>query len=950
MRLLRCICLVLTVLMSTCIVTPTAAVASPSDPTVYLKGHQLKVTKKAKSVSTAAKKGDVTPYIIILNGPVDESMKAQIVKTGAKLLEYLPDFAFLAAMTPEVVERVGMLPGVLDIQEYLPAYKIDPGLLDSNGHIKGEGEIVLNVSTFDGDLPGPELENIDGQRLGHYKNGVTVKINRNQIASLAGLSNVKYIEEKGEITLFNDLAKGIIQVDQLWNLGYEGEDQIIGISDTGIDTGVNDSTMHLDFQGRIEAIFSWSKPVPDDTHGHGTHVAGSVLGNGASSNGQIQGMAPKAHLVFQSISKSDGSLELPSDLNALFQQAWNAGARIHTNSWGNNLADFGKYTSYARQVDEFVWNHDMTILFSAGNNGPGECTVAAPGTAKNAITVGASNSGRPDIIWPNDPGSGDPTTIATFSSRGWTSDGRIKPDLVAPGRSILSTRSSKAPDTNFDAAASPDPHYAFMTGTSMATPITAGAVAIARQYIISNWGITPKPALLKAAVINGATDLGYGTPGKQQGWGRVNLVDSLQSKEYQFDQETSLLTGQTKTYTFSVAENLIPLRITLVWTDYPAAIAAEKTLVNDLDLTVIGPDGTEYRGNDFANRVEYDRVNNVENVWISTPQTGNYTVMVNGYNVPQGPQPFALFASANFGVPDIANDHIFPTCSLTSPAEGTLTGMVTVSANASDNIALSKVEFYLDSTLIGSDTTSPYSINWDTTKVANGSYHLRARAYDLATNITDSSPIPVQLNNQEGRTVEEHFAGKVNYYGNANAVYYIHVTDPGLIQLSLSWLNKADLDITLISPSGKEAAKATSTKNPETLTYNASELGLYKIQVIAFSGADEFLLTAAHDIHFTLTDQMEKTENVTSEIRSTHEITIGNTSGTINIEVSWNGTADLDVYLYDPSGKLVAKSFSNRNPETISYVIPADGAGIYRIQVDAYSGSATYTIQVFSPK
>ncbi len=133
----------------------------------------------------------------------------------------------------------------------------------------------------------------------------------------------------------NDVAKGYMDVDDLWNLGYDGSGQIVGICDTGFDTGVNDSTMHLDFQGRIDAIYALGRSTADDPHGHGTHVAGSVLGDGARSNGQIKGMAPAAHIVFQSVLDSQGGLGgLPTDLNTLFAQAWTAGARIHTNSWG----------------------------------------------------------------------------------------------------------------------------------------------------------------------------------------------------------------------------------------------------------------------------------------------------------------------------------------------------------------------------------------------------------------------------------------------------------------------------------------------------------------------------------------------------------------------------------------------------------------------------------------
>lgn len=956
-------CLILTVTMLGCLLISSITFADSTKkedrkpdsiqvtPTVYLKGHQLKVTKN-RALITRYKKGEVGSFLVIFAGPIEVSMKSQVEKDGAKLIEYIPDFAFLVSMTPEIAEKVAALPYVLEIQEYLPDYKIHPSLKDSDGRITGGDEITLTISTFDDDMTSldRELANINAKKLSQFKGGFTVKLNHTQIEKLASHPNVKYIEKKAEFVLFNDIAKSYIHTDELWNLGYTGEGQIIGICDTGLDTGVDDSSMHLDFQGRIDAIYALGRSTADDPHGHGTHVAGSVLGNGANSNGQIKGMAPQARLVFQSVLNDSNGLTLPSDLNDLFQQAWDAGARIHTNSWGSVGQDYiNLYDEEAQQVDQFIWNHDMIILFSAGNNGSSYGSISTPGTAKNVITVGASENDRPE----KDSSSDDPTTIAYFSGRGRTDDGRIKPDVVAPGTYILSTRSSKAPDRN--PSQNYNAYYEYMSGTSMATPLTAGAVAIARQYMINNWGITPKPALMKAAIINGATDLQYGVPSTDQGWGRVNLASSLHDKEYQYDQDSSLVTYGSKSYSYSVEDNTTPLRITLVWTDYPGSVTAGKALVNDLDLTVIGPDGTEYYGNNFASpyHTEYDRLNNVENVWISTPKLGTYVVTVNGYNVPYGPQPFAIFASADFGVPDISTDTTPPTCSLTAPTAGSLSGIVTVSANADDNFNISQVEFYANSNLIGSDNTNPYSINWDTTKLMNGPYSLTAKAYDPASNVTTSTPVSVTVNNLYDRTVTEQFAGKVDYYATANADNYIHVTDPGLIQLNLSWGNKADLDMSLYNPSGIEVAKVNSTNKPEVLAFNALNPGLYKIKVTAFSGADVFQLSATHDINTTITNQYQDTGAVdVAGIRShEHLIPVSSASGTINITVSWEGdAADIDVYLYDPSGKQVAKSFSKRNPETISYLIPAGAVGTYKIKVEAYSGHAVYTIHVFSPR
>ena len=287
-------------------------------------------------------------------------------------------------------------------------------------------------------------------------------------------------------------------------LGLSGRGEIVGVADSGLDTG-NPDTIHPDFSGRIAAIQSW--PVasdwssvvtnvggddgPADTRsGHGTHVAGSICGNGTASLSvqpdPVRGLAYEATLVFQAIEQrlqwtdayrqayyrqyrryppDYGLAGLPVDLRSLFQQAYDAGARIHSNSWGGG--DFGAYDDYAEAVDRFMWEHkDFLILFAAGNDGADgnrdgvvdQGSVTPPGTAKNCITVGAAESVRAQggyqrpygQLWPDDyptnplksdMPSDNADDIAAFSSRGPTRDGRIKPDLVAPGTNILSTRS-----------------------------------------------------------------------------------------------------------------------------------------------------------------------------------------------------------------------------------------------------------------------------------------------------------------------------------------------------------------------------------------------------------------------------------------------------------------------------------------------------------------------------
>jgi serine protease AprX len=560
--------------------------------------------KKLKEIPT-----DNNLYVVQFSGPISKEDQESLSEKGVEILEYIPAFAYVAKIKDSnTLNQVRTSKGVTEVNAFLPLYKFDPVLFD-----KGASNLVKAVlKKTDTTIEKVSVKGID------------------ELVDYAYQNNVLTISAELQYKLANDQAGVITKTNTAQSVyGLSGAGQIVAVADTGLDTGKNDTTMHESFRGKINAIYSWGRTGnASDPNGHGTHVAGSVLGNAS-----FKGMAPSANLVFQSIMDANGGLGgLPTDLKTLFSQAWNAGARIHTNSWGAPVN--GAYTTDSQAVDQYVYQNDMTILFAAGNEGPYARTISSPGSAKNAITVGASENNRPTFGSYAD----NINQIAEFSSRGPTKDGRVKPDIVAPGTYILSSRSSLAPDSSF--WANYNSKYAYMGGTSMATPLTAGNVALLKEHFLKNKGIDAKPSLIKAALVAGATNLGTTTG--NQGWGRVNVEKSINVAYV--NESKALTTGTKATYTFSATSSR-PLKFTLAWTDYPGSPSATYSLVNDLDFVVKSPSGKVYVGNDTTSPYNdnWDGVNNVESVTIAVPENGTYTIEVQAYNVANGgTQDFSL--------------------------------------------------------------------------------------------------------------------------------------------------------------------------------------------------------------------------------------------------------------------------------------------------------------------
>ncbi|MFI8835037.1 S8 family serine peptidase [Streptomyces afghaniensis] len=626
--------------------------------------------------------------------------KAELAQLGAVIHEYVSVNTYLCGYQPSDLAAVRDLPFVTWADVYLEGFKIAPSLrgegmrpdisvLRAPTEALVPGTRTVDVVLHDDVDPGSDevrqriaaAAGISPDDLYPARDKLRVEVPEESLAALTAMDEVRQIEEVPERSLYDGVARPILHADVLVDgTPQQGEGQIVAVADTGFDLG-STTNVHSAFTGRVARLYALGRPTrADDPDGHGTHVAGSVLGDATSAamGGAVQGTAPRATLVLQSLLDRRGKLGgIPVDLRDLFTPPYdNDGARVHTNSWGSVQPGL-PYDRSSFEIDDMVWNNqDLVICFAAGNDGndrdrDGRVNlgdVGSEGAAKNGITVGASESGRPGIrstygqLWSrdfpvnpirDDRQADNPDGMAAFSNRGPTREGRIKPDVVGPGTSILSALSraaSSLPGDPFGASA--DPKFCFLSGTSMATPLVAGCVAVLRETLVKNGTPRPSAALIKAMLINGTVKLlgqyspseAGPSPNNNSGFGRVDLSRSVvlpgDDARAGFHEGGPLDQGEQKLLRIRIPERdggpEPTFKVTLVWTDPPGA-----ALQNDLDLVVQATDGRERHGN-MGTSAGFDRINNVEQVeWEDIP-TGEIAVIVRAHRITRFPQPYAV--------------------------------------------------------------------------------------------------------------------------------------------------------------------------------------------------------------------------------------------------------------------------------------------------------------------
>ncbi len=636
----------------------------------------------------------------------DPETRARLEAAGILLLDYIPDNAFLARVRANVEPEDASLESIRWVGRLTPEDRMAPGVRAGTfGKWSREesGDVRLQVHFFRGITEAeirPILERhggmIEASPGGSGANVWIVVIDPRQAALLAREDEVQWIEEASPPGRgLNDGSRAAVGADLVKTrppFRLRGNGVVIGEWDEGaVDT------LHRDFSARVRIS---TAEVCSPVNEHATHVAGTAAGDGTNSGGLLAGIADAAEMWSYCFGAPDSSFPSIcgdririSDINRKFADATGRAVAVANNSWGyvvgcdeENCDLHGNYDAVSGNYDELVRGsagRPVNIVFSAGNEandrdcrfecevGENCCAKAPPeicptgglrhpyntilppgGTSKNTVVVGATYS--------------DAHRVTCFSSRGPTDDGRIKPDLVAPGDEEFDdpfhpcNRNAKIRSTL------PFNLYGDLAGTSMSAPVVTGAMALLLEEFRRSPGYVadPLPSSLKAVLACTALDLGRTGPDYEYGFGLVDLFAAASAVKNGEVSEGSIVHGKKNAHGFKLPLTATHLRVTLAWDDPPASPSASSQLVNDLDLVLIDEFGNFYfpwklnpcapdlaatrqsTGPGGFNPAFNDHVNNLVQVEVDIPSgtmtTGRWTALVIGQSVPIGPQAYSI--------------------------------------------------------------------------------------------------------------------------------------------------------------------------------------------------------------------------------------------------------------------------------------------------------------------
>lgn len=556
-----------------------------------------------------------------------DAQKTILRQQGVELLSYLPVNGYFAAICDTFKPASLLNQNIWCVTSLTHEERLAPALLLKEipaWSVRSGNRIEVVVTLFsDVKLPmaSASLAQMGWEVVRESASGMLVYLVLpvGELYTLAGLPFVQFIEpcdppSEPENSRGRSLHRATSAFNPASGLNdYDGTNVRVMLNDDGY---VGD---HIDFTGRIP--FQYTQVTGAD---HGDHCAGTILGAG-NLNPLGMGMAPGADLVVYSATNYPG-------FDSIYTQYQSLGIRLTSTSYSDGCN--AGYTNRAAMLDEQIRTMpELMHVFSAGNNGTQNCSYGAGSgwgnitgghkMAKNAIAV--ANVSYKD-------------ELAGSSSRGPAHDGRIKPDVSALGTSVFSTSESNT--------------YATKSGTSMACPGVTGTLATLYDAYQRHNGGTPHGALMKGILMNSADDLGNPGPDFRFGYGRVNARRGAVIIEDTLWKTDLISNGDSVIYNLTIPAGTAEVRFMMNWSDYEAVVNSTKTLVNNLDLVVTGPDSTwlPWVLNHLPNATtlnanatrKTDTLNNAEQVTLLNPTSGNYQIKIYGTAVPMGPQRFFL--------------------------------------------------------------------------------------------------------------------------------------------------------------------------------------------------------------------------------------------------------------------------------------------------------------------
>ncbi|MBK8956126.1 MAG: S8 family serine peptidase [Saprospiraceae bacterium] len=542
--------------------------------------------------------------------------KSGLLQNGIEILEYIPDMNYLCRINSGI-SRSNLTPEGL-----LASYKLSPSLKLSGSLLRGEdcqkiGSVSKVVVQFFQNTLDSSVVNLLKQRgiqLGkvHLNEDVAyARVESNQLNWLAEQVFVKFIDCESLPGVPED-REGI-SLHRVNMITANGKENLF-LDGSGVKVMVRDDGLvgpHIDFQGRL------TNDVLNDIGTHGDGVAGVMTGAG-NYDPLVEGMAPGAELFVINYQ--------PDFLDKTLDYHQKEGVVI-TNSSYSNGCNVG-YTIEAQVVDKQLYeNRELIHVFSAGNSNNQDCGYGAGNQWGNV--TGGHKIGKNCLTVANLRLDG---ILESSSSRGPTRDRRLKPEISARGTNQLST--------------APDHGTQVFGGTSAAAPGVAGVCALLYQaYKNLNGGQNPEAALIKAAIMNTATDIGTPGPDYQFGFGVINAYRAFKLIEAKRYQKIKIEHGQNLEFKFNVPANIPLAKFMIYWPEKEASLMAEKALINDIDFVVTDPGGTQLKPwllDPSPNPVTLaagagkgtDTLNNFEQVSIVEPMAGEYTLKINGKFVP----------------------------------------------------------------------------------------------------------------------------------------------------------------------------------------------------------------------------------------------------------------------------------------------------------------------------